>query len=111
MLDRLLTDLRGALRDAGLDPRFLGTIGRIGERLDDPVPAPMRIWNARRLPGPAAVLARLFVLPDPLTRDEASRTLGDCAPFVEAGLLDDTNAGITSRAHLALGASSMTQPG
>jgi precorrin-6B methylase 2 len=99
--DDLPFELRAAVRAAGLDSGFLGRLARIGERLDEPMRAPMRAWNARRLPEAAAVLARLFVLHDPVTRDEAARPLGPLARWIAAGLIDETGAGITSRAHLA----------
>jgi precorrin-6B methylase 2 len=100
--DRLAVDLCAAVRAAGLDGAFLARLARIGERLDEPMRAPMRAWNARRLPEAAAVLARLFVLHDPVTPDEAMRPLGLLGPWIAAGLIDETSAGITSRAHLAL---------
>ena len=62
--DRALAQLREALPAAGLDARFLARLARVGERLDDPMRAPMRVWNARRMPEAAAVLARIFVLHD-----------------------------------------------
>jgi precorrin-6B methylase 2 len=96
-----LFELRETLRIAGLDGPFLGKLARVGERLDEPMRAPMRAWNARRMPMAAAVLARLFVLRDPVSRDEAARALGDFAPWVAAGLLDETSRGVTSRARLA----------
>jgi len=96
-----LASLRGALASSGLDARFLARLARIGERLDDPMRAPMRAWNARRMPEPAAVLARLFVLHDPVTPAEATRALGPLVPFVDAGLLEVTGDVASSRARLA----------
>ncbi|HEY5146924.1 MAG TPA: methyltransferase, partial [Polyangiaceae bacterium] len=99
--DRALAQLREALPAAGLDARFLAKLARVGERLDDPMRAPMRVWNARRMPEAAAVLARIFVLHDPVTPAEAARVLGPCEALIDAGLLDSTGGGVTSCAHLA----------
>ena len=101
MHDRALAQLREALSAAGLDARFLARLARVGERLDDPMRAPMRAWNARRMPEAAAVLARILVLHDPVTPAEAARALGPYEALVDAGLLDATGSGVTSRAHLA----------
>jgi SAM-dependent methyltransferase len=98
--DRTIGRLRGAL--ASLDAAFLAKLARVGERLDDPMRAPMRTWNARRLPGGAAILARLFVLHDPVTIAEATVALGAFEPLVHAGILDRAGDKVASRAHLAL---------
>jgi hypothetical protein len=42
----LAVDLCAAVRAAGLDSGFLARLARIGERLDEPMRAPMRAWNA-----------------------------------------------------------------
>lgn len=97
-----LLALRDALRASGLDDRFLARLARVGERLDDPLRAPMRAWNARRMPEPAAVAARLFVLHDPVPTDQAAGVLGDLAPLLDASLLELTGDGILSRARLAI---------
>jgi SAM-dependent methyltransferase len=102
MPESTLVAVRQSLRAAGLDERFVARLSRIGERLDDPLRAPMRAWHARRLPEAAAVAARLFVLHDPVHRDEVERVFGDLAPLVDAGLLDETSDGFGSPAHLAL---------
>jgi SAM-dependent methyltransferase len=94
--------LGATLRAIGLDERFVAKIARVGERLDDPLRAPMRTWHARRLPEPAAVAARLFLLHDPVTQSEAERTLGDLGPLRAGGLLEGAGDSVTSRAHLAL---------
>jgi SAM-dependent methyltransferase len=94
--------LRDALRTAGLDERFLAQMARVGERLDDPMRAPVRIWHARRSPEPAAIAARLFLLHDPVPVEHAARVLGDVASLAAAGLVDSLGATVTSRVHLAL---------
>jgi hypothetical protein len=98
----LLLSLRDALRGSGLDERFLLRIARVGERLDDPLRAPMRLWHARRLREPAAIAARLFVLGDPVSPHDAAGLLGDLAPWGECKLLDLAGGLVTSRARLAL---------
>jgi SAM-dependent methyltransferase len=90
------------LRAIGLTPAFTARLARAGERLDDALRAPMRTWHARRVREPAAVAARLFLLHDPVAVDEARGALGDLAPLVEGGVLDESAAGLTSRLHLAL---------
>jgi SAM-dependent methyltransferase len=89
------------LRAAAL-PAFAAKLARTGERLDDALRAPMRTWHARRVPEPAAVAARLFLLHDPVTLDEAEAALGDPGPLVESGLMDESTEGLTARLHLAL---------
>jgi len=108
-VERLLTipegpalALRATLQSAGLDDRFVSRIARVGERLDDPLRAPMRAWYARRLPEPAAVLARLLMLHDPVPRGDAARVLGELTALAAGGLLEAAGNDVTSRAHLAL---------
>ncbi len=94
--------LRASLRAAGLDERFVAKLARVGERLDDPLRAPMRVWHARRSGEPAATLARLFLLHDPVPTRDAERVLGDLAALADGGLLDVTADRVTSCLHLAL---------
>jgi SAM-dependent methyltransferase len=101
MADGHVAALRDAIRNAGLDERFLAKIARVGERLDDPLRGPMRAWHARRMPDVAAIAARLFMLHDPVSAPEAARALGDRTPLAACGLLHES-AGVTSRAHLAV---------
>jgi len=90
------------LRAVGLGPPLLGRLARVGERLDDALRAPMRVWSARRMREPGAVAARLFLLHDPVTVAEAAEALGDLGPLREAGLLETTDAWVASRLHLAV---------
>jgi SAM-dependent methyltransferase len=90
------------LRATGLDPRFAARLARVGERVDDALRAPMRTWHARRMPEPAAIATRLFVLHDPVSEQEARGALGDLAPLLEAGFVERGEAGLSSRLHLAL---------
>ena len=94
--------LRASLRAAGLDERFVAKIARVGERLDEPLRAPMRSWHARRSSEPAAVLARLFLLRDPVPTRDAERVLGDLTALADGGLLERAGDRVTSRLHLAL---------
>ncbi|HTB74643.1 MAG TPA: methyltransferase [Polyangiaceae bacterium] len=94
--------LRASLRAAGLDERFVAKLARVGERLDDPLRAPMRAWHARRSGDPAATLARLFLLHDPVPARDAERVLGDLTALADGGLLDALGDRVTSRLHLAL---------
>ena len=90
------------LRAVGLGPAFAGRLARAGERLDDALRAPMRAWHARRMQEPAAVAARLFLLHDPVSHEEARAALGDVTPLIESGVVDAGDEGVTSRLHLAL---------
>ena len=110
-VDRLLTvpddRLRALglrLRAIGIGPAFLARLARVGDRLDDALRAPMRVWNARRIREPAAVAARLFILHDAVSPDEVENALGQLAPLHDCGLIEETGDGIASRCHLALAA-------
>jgi SAM-dependent methyltransferase len=94
--------LRGALRAAGLDPRFVAKLARVGEGFDDPYRAPMRAWHARRLPEPAAVAARLFLLHDPVSVRHAESVLGDLTALAHGGLVDVVGDCVTSPTRVAL---------
>jgi SAM-dependent methyltransferase len=100
--ERAVQSLAERLRAAGLGPAFAAKLARVGERLDDALRAPMRTWHARRVTGAAGALGRLFLLHDPVAVAEAQEALGDLAPLVEAGLLEEGTAGVTSPVHLAL---------
>jgi SAM-dependent methyltransferase len=97
-----LQALGARLRAIGLDAAFAAKLARVGERVDDALRAPMRIWHARRTPDPAAVAARLFLLHDPVAPEAASAALGDLGPLVEAGLVGETDEGVTSPVHVAI---------
>lgn len=100
--DSVLRGLGLRLRAIGLTPRFLAQLGRVGDRLDDALRAPMRIWNARRAREPAAAVARLFMLHDAVTADEARAALGELAPMTDGGLVEETDRGFVSQFQLAL---------
>jgi SAM-dependent methyltransferase len=97
-----LQALAERLRAVGLDAAFAAKLARVGERLDDALRAPMRIWHARRMPDAAAVAARLFLLHDPVAPAAARTALGDLAPLVDAGLLQEDEAGVSSQLHAAI---------
>lgn len=110
-VERLLAVPAAALRGLGerlvaigLAAPFLARLARVGERLDDPWRAPMRIWNARRMKEPAAVVARLFMLHDVVEVREVEAALGDLGLLREAGLVEDAAGGASSRFHLAFAA-------
>lgn len=98
----VLRRLGERLRAVGLGSPFLRQIARVGERLDDALRAPMRVWSARRIREPAAIAARIFLLHDPVTEPEAIEALGDLGALRDAGLVERTEAGIASRVHLAV---------
>lgn len=88
----------------GLTPAFLARLARVGERLDDALRAPMRVWHARRMPEHAATAARLFMLHDAVSPEDARAALGDLSPLTEGGLIEPTTAGLVSRYHVGLAA-------
>jgi SAM-dependent methyltransferase len=90
------------LRAIGLVPAFAAKLARVGERMDDVLRAPMRTWHARRLKEPAAVAARLFLLHDAVTPEEAREALGNLGALIKAGFVEEEGGGIVSRLHLAL---------
>lgn len=92
------------LAATGLAGPFLARLARVGDRLDDPWRAPMRVWNARRMKEPAAVVARLFMLHDVVDGRDLEAALGDVAMLREAGLVEDAPGGLSSRFHLAFAA-------
>ena len=67
----------GRLAEIGFDGAYVSSTMRVGERLDDPLRAPMRVWKARRRPEPAAIPLRLFVLGDAVPADAARAALGE----------------------------------
>ena len=93
------------LRAIGLDEGFVAKVARVGDRLDDPLRAPMRAWHARRLSEPAAAAMRLFLLHDPVTEEEAACAVGDLLPLRACGLLSGAGDVVTSPVHLALAGS------
>jgi precorrin-6B methylase 2 len=106
---RLLSLPRDGLRLLGerlagleLGSAFATRVARVGERLDDPLRAPMRIWHARRARDPAATVGRLFMLHDPVDPADAQDALGDLAPLLDAGFVVPGAEGLVSPVHLAL---------
>jgi SAM-dependent methyltransferase len=85
-----------------LGPAFAARLARAGERLDDALRTPLRTWHARRMRGPAAVAARMFLLHDPVTPEAAGDALGELAPLRDAGFVEEGRDGLISRIHLAL---------
>lgn len=96
-----LHTLRDTLRNSGYDARFLSTLSRLGERLDDRLRLPLRIWHLRRRPGPAALFARLFFYGDSVARRDLDAFGGELAPWIEGGLLDASSEGVVSRWRIA----------
>jgi SAM-dependent methyltransferase len=99
-----LRDLGVRLAALGLAPPFLARLARVGDRLDDALRAPMRIWNARRMSEPAATAARLFMLHDPVSPAEAHAALGDYGALRDGGLVEEGADGVVCPYHLALAA-------
>jgi len=99
MGDDRLQLLRERLRAVGFDGAFAARLARPGERLDDALRTPIRIWHARRMSEPAAIAARVLLLHDAVPRTEAERIFGDVGPLLGCGMLEETAAGLTSRVH------------
>lgn len=90
------------LHAIGLGPAFLRQLARVGERLDDALRTPMRVWSARRIQGPASIAARVFMLHDPVTEQEATEALGDLGVLADAGLVERTAGSVRLCLHLAV---------
>jgi SAM-dependent methyltransferase len=87
---------------------LLGSLVRVGQRLDDALRTPSRIWHARRVNEPAAVIARLFVLHDRVTTQDVEGALGAVGRrLLDADLLVEDGEGVTSRIQLALSPDAM----
>jgi SAM-dependent methyltransferase len=97
-----LRSLGERLRAIELGQAFAARLARVGDRVDDALRTPMRTWHARRMKGPSAVAARMFLLHDPVTPAAAREALGELAPLLEAGFVEDGRGGLVSRVHLAL---------
>ena len=82
------------LRASGLDGRFLSRVLRVGERVDDRMRLPMRLWTLRRSGDEAAIGARLLMFGDVVTLAEAARVLGEIEPWLEAGLVAREGDGV-----------------
>ncbi|HEY2367658.1 MAG TPA: methyltransferase [Polyangiaceae bacterium] len=91
-------------RSSGLDARWMSRVLRVGERVDDAMRAPMRLWTLRRSNDAAARLARLFVFGDALDPDEAKSALGDADPWLASGLVVPCDGGFVCPFRLALAA-------
>ncbi len=101
--------LRHALSVHGPTLRaLLGSLVRVGQRLDDALRTPSRIWHARRVFSPAGTLARLFVLHDHVTLAEGEGALADVfRVLLDAGALFEERGEVTSRLQLAMSPDSM----
>ncbi len=91
-----LRGLREALRSSGYDTAFLQSLSRLGERVDDPLRAPIRVWHLRRRAEPAALMARLFTYGDSVPRSAVTPLLADLTPLVEHGLLEQVGEEVRS---------------
>jgi methylase of polypeptide subunit release factors len=101
--------LGDALRAHGPRVRaVLGSLVRVGQRLDDALRTPSRIWHARRSDEPAAVIVRLFVLRDRVTALEVEGALGEVGHALrDADVLFDDSGHIASRVQLAMSSDAM----
>jgi len=95
-------ELGARVRASGLDGRFLARVMRVGERVDDAMRAPMRLWTLRRAPEPAAAAARMLMFGDPVEEERAGEILGALEPWLDAGLLAREAGGVVSPFRLAL---------
>jgi len=89
-------ELRARLRASGLDAAWLGRVLRVGERVDDAMRAPMRLWTLRRAREPAAAAARMLVVGDPVPEALARQAIGDASRWIDAGLLARADGGLVS---------------
>jgi SAM-dependent methyltransferase len=67
---------RARLQEIGLTEEYVGEITKIGDSRSGMFGAPLRLWHARRVREPAACAARMLMLDDPVSIDEARLALG-----------------------------------
>jgi len=81
---------RGRLEEIGLTEEYSGRLIKVTEGMPGATSSPLRNWHARRLHDPAASMARMFMLSDPVRAADARATLG--APLLDvltqAGLIE-----------------------
>ena len=82
MPDDVWRRFRARLREIGLSEDYVAQLTKVGETPIDALGAPLRNWHARRVREPAACAARLLMLDDPVSEDDARLALG--RPLVEA---------------------------
>jgi SAM-dependent methyltransferase len=80
---------RARLQEIGLSEEYVSRIANIGEGRIDPIGAPLQNWHARRVREPAAYAARMFMLADAVSVEDAGRALGPALldALTEAGLI------------------------
>lgn len=89
----LFRALRARLTAIGAGPEALAPLVSAGSHLAPPFQRAARLYHARRQAGPLAVAARLLLLSDAVTAEEAKLALGDLLnPLLDAGALGRTQA-------------------
>jgi methylase of polypeptide subunit release factors len=73
---------RARLEEIGLTEQYVGEITKIGDSQPTLIGAPLRNWHARRVHEPAACAARMLMLEDPVSAEDARMALG--APLLDA---------------------------
>ena len=81
---------RARLEEIGFTEEYAGRLTKVGDGMPGATGAPLRNWHARRLHEPAAWIARMFMLNDPVRAADARAALGPVLPDVlaEAGLIE-----------------------
>lgn len=76
-------------RDLGLTPARVAPIVSAARGLHPALRAPMRAYHLRRIAEPHGYAMRMFLFSDPVTSEEAQKTLGaDLDPLLAIGLLE-----------------------
>ena len=80
---------RARLQEIGLTEEYVGEITKTGESQPALIGAPLRNWHARRVHEPAACAARMLMLDDPVSVEDARLALGMplLDTLTEAGLI------------------------
>jgi SAM-dependent methyltransferase len=80
---------RARLQEIGLTEEYVSQITKIGDSQPALIGAPLRTWHARRVREPAACAARMLMLDDPVSVEDARLALGMplLDALTEAGLI------------------------
>jgi len=82
--------LRARLEEIGFTEEYAGRLTKVGDGMPGATGAPIRNWQARRLHEPAAWIARMFMLDDPVCAADARAAVGTSLldDLAQAGLIE-----------------------
>ena len=92
------------LAEIGLTSEFLRPAVEVGGNLPPNLRLPVQRWHLRRMDGPAAAAARLFMFEDRVAEGEAREALGEAllGKLREAGLITAQEGCVSSPFHLSI---------